>query len=32
MADNADRAGEEFDLTMANYLSRAPKFDKPSLN
>ncbi|WP_424509838.1 TraR/DksA C4-type zinc finger protein [Psychrobacter sp.] len=31
MADDADRAGEEFVLTMANYLSHAPKFDEPSL-
>ena len=31
MADDADRANDYVDLTMANYLSRAPKFDQPSV-
>ncbi|MGA6100900.1 TraR/DksA family transcriptional regulator [Psychrobacter pocilloporae] len=31
MADDADRANDYVDLTMTQYLSRAPKFDKPSL-
>lgn len=31
MADDADRANDYVDLKMANYLSRAPKFDGPSL-
>ena len=31
MADDADRANDYLDLTMAHCLSRAPKFDRPSL-
>ena len=31
MADDADRANDYVDLTLAHCLSRAPKFDKPSL-
>ena len=31
MADDADRASDYVDLTLAHCLSRAPKFDKPSL-
>ncbi|GEM_PF-1083009 len=31
MADDADRANDYLDLTMSHCLSRAPKFDKPSL-
>lgn len=31
MADDADRANDYLDLTMAHCLSRAPKFDGPSL-
>ena len=31
MADDADRANDYVDLTLAHCLSRAPKFDKQSL-
>ena len=31
MSDDADRANDYLDLTMAHCLSRAPKFDRPSL-
>ncbi|MGP5435666.1 TraR/DksA C4-type zinc finger protein [Psychrobacter alimentarius] len=31
MADDADRANDNIDLTISHCLSRAPKFDGPSL-